>query len=1118
MRLTSSGSQNLEIYIGSRLEHASERAVLEEIFRAVPLCKSPTIVLANVNLNICQIDIILARDDLTLVIEAKGYSRPVRGGENGAWQVHLASGGWKDFENPYLQALAAKNALRDAMRAFIGSDISYYPSAAVVFTPDIPDGSHAYAGDFKVSVLGLNDLCAELQKKQPGCWSLEQWRAFARHHRLLSVSSIAAASNPNLLHAEQLLTSYLSEYSRTYTPDAEELIEYPCNSSEGEFTSEDVAHQISVERERILLIGPSGCGKSLLAARSGVSFSQQGGIPVTVLAKEYQGNLKAVIDREIGLLSNCSGTTLLKAARRLSRPILLVLDGYNECQEEKRTALTRSVVALCRRFESGLLVTTQIPLVRSDLLSLREVKVPAPNHEIKLAIATKASTGQVISRETEDLIESVASGLEASIIGEVGREISAGASRYGLFDAFARKRLGELATEGIRALSTIAGWLSDHVTFSVSVRDLDRLVQAEHIPPSLLPQLTCKNLLQLRGDRVSFGHELFFNAFASESVIRRAAGSPEEIVAALGNPRHSDRKELIVGAIDDNSLLVHVLEGLSEPSIIASCLSGSCGRLTREWALARYPKLFTRMREEAVGVRFAIIGEGCGYVAIDPDTLEAWNDLDLAFIHCMPDLLAQGRYLPEMLDLVAAMDRRISEETVRLRDQARERKLSLRTPIFGITYVMQQLDSPALTLVCSRLQSGLFGRNVCEGLVEEVQLRMAGSDLSPGQLHLLVALCRQVGSQNSIIASFITWIIQQYWAEAPYHLRLQLVDVAGYCWDAGEPEKTALIAAVEALLDDKNPSFNSFIFDVLGRLGAFESEEVEYADTIREQLHHLLAGPDDQESYAAAHHIYSAQFDHPYSSAYYESVNGLPDKLRKEFLMMAARGVQDSQFFLSPLILEVASFDDPLAGEALGRWTALPPIDSCVPQEAIEVFVMAHIALARLGCELPNHEAIGDNLSANALLACGTVLYWSNRLDLSENDRRVACVEPWTILDRPDNGAALNAIKDCAHVRLEGTKVLPGAAAARTSTAHYFPAETVEICRQALERRDKQVGYFPHLFKQDKFRALRFALDILGAYGNETDLLLLRRFSDHAHLGHNAIGAIWKIEQRLCSI
>jgi len=81
-----------------------------------------------------------------------------------------------------------------------------------------------------------------------------------------------------------------------------------------------------------------------------------------------------------------------------------------------------------------------------------------PDRSVKLSIAMNASAGQALPPGAEVLLDSVASGLEAGLVGEVGCEINTGASRYSLFDAFARKRLGGLASDGIRALLLIAGW------------------------------------------------------------------------------------------------------------------------------------------------------------------------------------------------------------------------------------------------------------------------------------------------------------------------------------------------------------------------------------------------------------------------------------------------------------------------------------------------------------------------------------------------------------------------------------------------------------------------------------------------------------------------------------
>ena len=51
--------------------------------------------------------LLVATNDFALVFEVKGFTRPIRGGENGDWQYQQVSGQWKDIRNPYRQALGA---------------------------------------------------------------------------------------------------------------------------------------------------------------------------------------------------------------------------------------------------------------------------------------------------------------------------------------------------------------------------------------------------------------------------------------------------------------------------------------------------------------------------------------------------------------------------------------------------------------------------------------------------------------------------------------------------------------------------------------------------------------------------------------------------------------------------------------------------------------------------------------------------------------------------------------------------------------------------------------------------------------------------------------------------
>src|SRR5438105_1594294 len=120
----------LEIYIGSPIQHGSDRAVFESVVRVLSTRNWPAIIFANVILSGRQIDLIVALERFVLVIEAKGSSVPVRGGPNGPWEVRVASGGWKKISNHYVQALNASYAVRDAMRQLAGVEVSY-PSAAL---------------------------------------------------------------------------------------------------------------------------------------------------------------------------------------------------------------------------------------------------------------------------------------------------------------------------------------------------------------------------------------------------------------------------------------------------------------------------------------------------------------------------------------------------------------------------------------------------------------------------------------------------------------------------------------------------------------------------------------------------------------------------------------------------------------------------------------------------------------------------------------------------------------------------------------------------------------------------------------------------------------------------
>ena len=1085
--------------------------MLDRILKILARDHRQAVILGNVSLGAHQIDFIVGLNELAIVIEAKGFSRPVRGGVNGSWQVQVASREWKNFKspgNPYIQARDAALDVKDAMCKFVNRDIPY-PSAAVIFVPRIPHGSNVYPGDFKVSVTGLGGMDELFRAHQNNALSLDHWKAFAKHLRLKPVSTLVNACDPVLFETEDLLGQYVTAFRHDYT-HTEPMVPFTCRSDGDTISSEDVGRLIADEQADILIRGPSGCGKTFLAMQAGLKLADCGGIVIMIRAKYYSGNLKAVLDREVSLLVDSTAARVLDAARVLNRKLLFVVDGYNECVELDRPPLTRSLAALARKYEGGVLITSQTPLAPGNTLTLRTVDVLPADMHTKKTIALNVAGGDLLPKEWEPLLRAVATGMEARLIGEVGQQLSSDHSRHALFDAFARNRLGDSAREGIRLLSQLAGWLADRVAFSLSLRDFDRLLDEEGVAHAVAKRLEIAGLLTCRGDRVSFAHEMFFDAFAAENVIRRAVGRPMPISAALASPKHAERRAFIIGAIDDDLLRYQVLEGLTDAESIAACVVGACGRAARDWAEARCKELWKNVRAEALGVRFQVSDHGWGNVAFDTATLRAWTSLEHAFLSTMPQRIVEGGYLNEALDTIEVLDQRIADEGIRLRDDASKRKVALRSALFANAYVFRWSTSPGITHVCAHLHNGFF-RTTRDVVARNIQERLRGNSLSPGQVYFLLMLIR--GSNTA--APFIVEAIVSHWASAPYHLKLDLMYAARMCYSSDDRDRIALIAAIEALPQPGNVFVSTMIMDALKGLGALEDPEREHMAVVSQQIKQCLSDPEDADCCAMAYGLYSSRIDHPYCGAYCEAVDELPEDDRKTLLTMAVNGTTDSAIFLASLLIDLTSFGDPNVGDSISRWTALPPADIVMPQDGVATFVVAHIALARLGCPLPDTRGVADNHSAEALAACGAILYWCNRVDLDETKRRHSCDAPLRVLLRHARGAALDAIWHCERAWVEGVERLPGPTQVERSIVNGFPVEATEICRHALTRSISQVGYFRHYLEYDRRQNLTFAINILGKRGNRTDSRLLREYAEDAFLGRSVIAAVKMIEDRL---
>ena len=235
-----------------------------------------------------------------------------------------------------------------------------------------------------------------------------------------------------------------------------------------------------------------------MAYRIALDCLGRGCVPVFIFGKDFEGKLRDAVHREAVLLDMPSAEELVSACRRLGRPLVLLIDGYNECLESRRATFTRSVAVAARRYEANVVVTTQTTLEHPELLSLLEVAILPPTSETKRAIGLQASGEMTPNASLDSLYGSVTSGLEARLIGEVSRTIPPDASRYSLFDYYVRTRLGADASEGISVLARFAGLMSERISFSLAARSLS-LMAAVALAGSVRAFLDLGNFNDLLG-------------------------------------------------------------------------------------------------------------------------------------------------------------------------------------------------------------------------------------------------------------------------------------------------------------------------------------------------------------------------------------------------------------------------------------------------------------------------------------------------------------------------------------------------------------------------------------------------------------------------------------------
>jgi hypothetical protein len=318
-----------------------------------------------------------------------------------------------------------------------------------------------------------------------------------------------------------------------------------------------------------------------------------------------------------------------------------------------------------------------------------------------------------------------------------------------------------------------------------------------------------------------------------------------------------------------------------------------------------------------------------------------------------------------------------------------------------------------------------------------------------------------------------------------------------------------MTSTLEGLLDKLGVVMNSIIFDALKGLGGLDSAEEAYGDVVREEIERALS-PSNSNADLDSWRLFSAQFDHPYDTTYWEEIHALSDEKRKRLLVQACRGTRtEYASFIAILIQRLADFDDPEVGEVIEPWLRLPSKSTPFPQDALEAFFVAHEVFGKLGLALPAMpRTSADSEADEAMRACGELAYWAERLDESELEVSPLTTNARSSLLARAASVSAGALRDSADWMFSPDGM-------RRGLAQSYPLTALAICRLALRYREAQSSYYKHGARNDSRGIATYVIRVIELHGGADDLRALQALCDDEWLGTNAIRAIRTIEERV---
>lgn len=1000
-----SSTTDISVFLGGAIEHPWEEAFLNRMRRDLTSRDIGALILANFNVRASkgqrQIDFLVLTAVRLTHVELKSLRQdaPVIGRRNGPWVQDLGGGRAREITpNPFQQAHQGTFAISDlAARLMARGDAPLakpfykHVDTVVCIDPGIPSGSNFddYTHVDVVSYDELLDRLAEPGPRPP--WDSEHWDAVIRDLGVYPEAHDAPGERRRR-ESSGALAEYRQRFSARLIAEGSGFVPLSFTDEMATVAHDDLVARLE-EGTSVGLIGNSGHGKSKAAAHAAQELTARGALVISMDPGEYtKGHLATLLARATAPFSTDGAGQLAAHAGRVGDHIVIVLDGFNQCQPQISEDLLEELAAFRLRFPSTLLVTSSTDL--PDGLVELTLRTTLPNAEARsaiLALHGAAGIERVSEAFTIPFELAVAAACEAEMLPE--------ATEADLYDAYVRQLAPtETMRSGLRALGlALVDDLRTSMRLSDAVGVLGGAAGLGMVPEQVDAVLGCRLLVVTQG-HVRFSHELFGRFLAAEALVLGAA-SGAALVEALAVPHRAELRRFVVVLEHDPDRRAAALASFADAGLYVAAVRGEIGPAAAEYARSS-------IKGVLADAAFSVGNDDLTLQVADLERpmfpswtgVRPWSPNESAMLTAVGRLLPEGRFVDEVCELCDRTDDRCRLEATALREAGSRS---------SITTVVSSLVSPGpgeplgATIVLKTAEHNRWSEQRDPTVVPRIFAGAGGGSWS--RLYLAAALC---GPTEAVAnPELLPELVQAAWSAGGYHLRLQAVMAVHMCGRSlDEDVRDAMAAVLEGFETDNIWLQSSIVeaFAAVDRLGAVLPSAEELAETIRADV---LAMDDGPEAWRAASGVFSSQWEpDDIVGPYYEALQVLNDGEQLMLFVRAARWVDgvSRSWALERVIDAMPSgnpaFDEQLREVFAEAATGAPALAGML-NENFDVHLHGVRGLARLGAPLPPYpsndvDALAWHLVDQLILDMETGV-----LDSSASWDRIMDECPWAAIN-----------------------------------------------------------------------------------------------------------------------